>query len=93
MCSYHMCTPSVDLITIPVLYSSPVSNKPLGVNLIGITLGGTKGIFLNKHIVKLFSELHFGCIKSYYLNEDSVGYCAGLHTCKCSDCIQASETS
>lgn len=51
----------------------PVSNKPLGINLIGLTLGGAKGIFLNKHIVKLFSELHSGCIKFYYLNADSVG--------------------
>lgn len=88
-----MCTPSIDFITIPVLYSLPVSNKPLGINLIGIALGGTKEIFLNKHVVKSFSELHSGCIKFYYLNEDSVGYSAGLHTCKHSDRIQASETT
>lgn len=57
-----------------------------------MTLGGTKERFLNKHIVKFFFELHSGCIKFYDLNEDSVGYSAGLHTGKRSDPSQASES-
>lgn len=71
---------------ISALYSLlPVSNKPPGSHVIGMTLGGTKERFLNKHIVKFFFELHSGCIKFYDLNEDSVGYSAGLHPSQASE--------